>query len=841
MRNAARVRRELQRQKWEQMRAEDIEVDVDDDDDNEQFLKRLEETLQQRMEFLDQSFLVLRAKQINYVALRLHEALEPKRDADTQLIQAWTIQPQVQMKFKMNTHIQVLKLSTIFREVKCLRLHQQSGVRTAIEMEIFPSLRSIEALQTQITALQHVHYFARQLRFLHVEQTEMDALRQVLAPSHAENKSDPVVPWRCLKVLQLNCCALPSVDKSVNQLEVIKQLDFGWNEIQKFEVPLLTPTLEVLNLCHNLLREVPPIQSLERLRELDLSVNKIKSLRGLEALVSLEVLDVSHNLLDRITDVELLVPLHKLHRLVLQHNPIARRPDYRREVLFYLNEGIELDGTEWSAAELLSMKKSRRLQTVLDNNESALSWGEPVVPDGAASTVAPSDTGSSTWNEAKLVLTYPLLPVTTSMTPHIAEIRSAPSMLSPRFRPTQQQFGGGQPARSQSSSRLATIDDIERASYRIDDDEEEDDAFGGSRFRTVDDFFTSRDDFIVVLDTDLVDMRVDTLAAETDISDEDSDSSSEEGCNRSRKYTMSDFMRDFEEEESLFLEGTAPSEADLLMARKNSHGRRKRRESALSIRVLLGADEASKYDLIFGIDGIPATLDLKTHEIIETSHPNDRETPICITRSLPDLVAVGSSSHSSRARIVTLKMRTPLNQLVEVTYQIDSIVTLERVLASTIGYLHQQKPSPPVICVCANCGAVSHCTREYLVHFVPGTPLSSGATDPFILYSCLLCNSFNVREVTFERMIAVYSADGMTLSAKRVQSTPLPIPETGDGFYIEEAEIDASEALDMYECVMISSNGVREVMVPSSSFSEADDVVTNHAREEAIVQAITMK
>uniref|UniRef100_K3X8D2 Dynein axonemal light chain 1 n=1 Tax=Globisporangium ultimum (strain ATCC 200006 / CBS 805.95 / DAOM BR144) TaxID=431595 RepID=K3X8D2_GLOUD len=769
MRNAARARRELRRQQWERMRTEDIEIDVDDDD-NEQFLKRLEETLQQRMEFLDQSFLVLRAKQINYVALRLHEALEPKRDADTQLIQAWTIQPQVQMKFKMNTHIQVLKLSTIFREVKCLRLHQQSGVRTAIEIEIFPSLRSIEVLQTQITALRHVHYFARQLRFLHVEQTEMDALRQILAPSRVGNKSDPVVPWRCLKVLHLNCCALPSVDKSANQLEVIKQLDFGWNEIQKFEVPLLTPTLEVLNLCHNLLLEVPPIQSLERLRELDLSVNKIKSLRGLEALVSLEVLDVSHNLLDRITDVELLVPLHKLRRLVLQHNPIARRPDYRREVLFYLDEGIELDGTEWSAAELLSMKKSRRLQTALDNNENALNWGEPLVLGGATSTVVASGNGSSTWNEVKLVLTYPSLPVTTSMTPHIAEIRSAPSMLSPRFRPPPpQQFGGGQPARSQSASRFTMKDDIERASYRIDDDDEDDGTFGGgggSRFRTVDDFFTSRDDFIVVLDTDLVDMRVDTL--ETDISDEDSDCSSEEGRNRSRKYTMSDFMRDFEEEELLFLEGTAPSEVDLLMARKNSHGRRRRRESALSIRVLLGADEANKYDLIFGIDGIPAMLNLKAHEIIETIHPNDRETPICITRSLPDLVAVGSSSHASRARIVTLKLRTPLSRLIEVT-------------------------------------------------------------------------SFNVREVTFERMIAVYSADGVTLSAKRMLSSPLPIPETGDGFYIEEVEVDASEALDMYECVMISSNGVREMMVPSSSFSEADDVVINHAREEAIVQAITMK
>lgn len=34
-------------------------------------------------------------------------------------------------------------------------------------------------------------------------------------------------------------------------------------------------------------------------------------------------------------------------------------------------------------------------------------------------------------------------------------------------------------------------------------------------------------------------------------------------------------------------------------------------ESELSVRVLLNAEEASEYDLAFGIDGVPATLDVK--------------------------------------------------------------------------------------------------------------------------------------------------------------------------------------------------------------------------------------
>lgn len=505
MRSSEETRRAALQRKWEQMRTEDIEIDVEDEDDEELFLTTLQEKLLERIDFLDQSFLVLRAKQINYAAIRLHEALEPKRDGDTNLIQAWTIQPQSSMKIKMNTHIQVLKLSTIFREVRCLRLHQQSGLRTAIEMEIFPSLRSIEVLQTQITALRNVHFFARQLRFLHIEQTDMDELRQILSPQSTDDASSFVV-WKCLETLQINCCALLAVDKSVNQLQAVRHMDLGWNRIQSFEVPLETSTLEVLHLCHNKLRDIPPIQSLQRLRELNLSVNKIKSLRGLEALVALEVLDVSHNQIHLMSDVELLVHLKKLKRLVLQHNPIARRPDYRREVLFYLGEGIELDGQPWSASELLSMKKSRRLQSTFEK-ESAASWG-----DAPVALSAPTAAHRSPGDE-KFVLTYPVLPATKGLTPHLVEICKPASILSPRFRqPQQQQFpvssSSGMGSRSNSSARMTGVmDDSELSAYQLEDDDE-DDVAGGEIFRTVDDFFRTQEDFLVILDTDLVDARV---------------------------------------------------------------------------------------------------------------------------------------------------------------------------------------------------------------------------------------------------------------------------------------------------------------------------------------------
>lgn len=502
------------------MRAEDIELD--DEYDEERFLTTLQEKLLERMDFLDHSFLVLRAKQINYAAIRLHEALEPKRDEDTQLIQAWTIQPQRHRQIKMSTHIQVLKLSTIFREVQCLRLHQQSGLRTAIEIEIFPSLRSIEVLQTQITALRHVHFFARQLRFLHVEQTDMDALQQILSPQSQTHKTAPVV-WHKLERLQINCCALLAVDASVNQLPAIKHLDLGWNCITSFDAPLETSSLQVLHLCHNKLRAVPPIERLRHLRELDLSVNKITSLRGLESLVSLEALDVSHNSVASMADVERLVRLPRLRRLVLQHNPIARRPDYRREVLFYLGEHIDLDKQAWSTAELVSMKQSRQLlPSPHDRQSSESSWGDaPVLRVSSVSLGAIKSSASASENAEKFVLTYPVLPASrSSLTPHVVEIRRAPSALSPRYRQQQHQssfsasseFGA---SRTASSSHLSTADDSSELSpFSIVGDAIDDHgAAGHALFRTVDDFFTTQSDFIVVLDTDLVDARVEHTGA----------------------------------------------------------------------------------------------------------------------------------------------------------------------------------------------------------------------------------------------------------------------------------------------------------------------------------------
>lgn len=413
------------------------DIVIDDELEEDDFVRALEEKLQLRSDELSGSvngsapFLVLRAAQIDTLASRLHDILEPKRD-ETNIVQAWTIQPQLQRKVKMSSHIQVLKLSTILREVQCLRVHQISleaggPARTApIELDIFPSLRVVEILHSRADLLRNAHYFVRQLQSLHIEHTPMESLRELLAPSPPlDEDMSEAAEWRRLHTLELNCCGLPAVDMSVNLLSAIKTLDLGWNEIKTFESSLESQTLESLSLCHNLLSSLPPIQALTNLKALDLSVNQIESLAGIEALQQLEALDVSHNLINSMNELERLANIQRLTRAKLSHNPIARRADYRREVFFFVGKTVELDGKPWSFAELASMKDRRSFQGYGQKTETAIAQEAT----NTAKVFPKADGLSCGKADLRMIMSYPLLPQKRSVTAHYAHIHNPKSTL----------------------------------------------------------------------------------------------------------------------------------------------------------------------------------------------------------------------------------------------------------------------------------------------------------------------------------------------------------------------------------------------------------------------------
>ncbi|KAG1686534.1 hypothetical protein DVH05_006500 [Phytophthora capsici] len=786
-------------------------ITVDESLDEETFLKTLEETLQQHVASLSQQFLVLSESQVASLAFRLHDALVPKRDADTGVIQAWTIQPQLQLKVKASAHIQVLKLSTILREVQRLRLHQchtdEEAVGDPIEVEIFPSLRVIEALNTGSRGLQNAHYFAAQLRELHIEHTQVTTLRELLKPEQQENKV-----WRKLLKLQMNCCDLQVVDASVNLLRAVRTLDLGWNQIKTFETDVTTKTLQVLNLCHNQLKLVPPIQSLRGLRELDLAVNGIVSLKGLEKLTALERLDISHNLIDDIAEVELLTGLPKLTYLKMEFNPIARRPDYRREVLFYLGEPIELDGQRWNDAEVSSMAY-RRMLMMLDgekerNGESSM-WGQTV---GAPAYPKARVRSGIVVKNPKLVLDYPELPRSQDAPAHFVEIQNPPSALPI------------------SSKRLnsAGVSEAERGHSSMKSALNSHGAQGARpTFRTVDEYFRTQRDVIVSKAKKERGQNEDQTATSGEDSDE---SNAEKTRKRSRKYTASDFMRDFEEEELLVREGNDIDTVGVPAGRSTSETQLSSPQKPgrnVNVRVLLSAKEAAELDLHFGIDGVPANVEIKSRELVERFTVSDGKGPIAITRWLPDVAAVGVSMHSSRAKIIMMKFRSRgSTSVADAAYQFDAVVALETLFSWLVARLYQQFKGHVVICNCVDCGALSLLTSKY--------PARSEAEDALMVYSCLFCSSCNVREIPFKKLVAICVNEGVTIPSS-IPLAPPPWEMITEGFYIEEP---AGTDPGMSDCVMVSYNGIREVAVPPADVGASDEAHSNEI-SDAIVHAMT--
>ena len=72
-------------------------------------------------------------------------------------------------------------------------------------------------------------------------------------------------------------------------------------------------------------------------------------------------LDVSFNRIDATSEIAALRALPLLRSLVVKGNPVARRPDLRREVMFFLGDALELDGVPWTPAEVASMQHCRTL------------------------------------------------------------------------------------------------------------------------------------------------------------------------------------------------------------------------------------------------------------------------------------------------------------------------------------------------------------------------------------------------------------------------------------------------------------------------------------------------
>lgn len=219
---------------------------------------------------------------------------------------------------------------------------------------------------------------------------------------------------------------------------------------------------------------------------------------------------------------------------------------------------------------------------------------------------------------------------------------------------------------------------------------------------------------------------------------------------------------------------------------------------------------------------------------------------VTIRRDLDDSIAIGALVESTgRPHIITLELqREPLPATSSrVTYKVDTVTTLQKLLNVAVDHLYQTPKNQISACNCANCGAVSLYSRDYLA--VNASTLlkrsGPGAEISITVYACLLCSSRNVREVSFEKFQKICSSKGIEVTLKttaELVSGPSHLEQ--DGFLIEERLLDPNANPEASEIILISNNGLREVTSRQGAFSSSKDFASDDW-SDAIADAITAK
>lgn len=101
--------------------------------------------------------------------------------------------------------------------------------------------------------------------------------------------------------------------------------------------------LKTLSLSHNKLMKIENLDSLTQLQNLDLSGNNIFSLSGFTAKHRIFRLNMAENQISELDEVEHLVQIKSLWYLDLSNNPVIDQEDYRKSVVYIMQQLKELD------------------------------------------------------------------------------------------------------------------------------------------------------------------------------------------------------------------------------------------------------------------------------------------------------------------------------------------------------------------------------------------------------------------------------------------------------------------------------------------------------------------
>ena len=223
---------------------------------------------------------------------------------------------------------------------------------------------------------------------------------------------------------------------------------------------------------------------------------------------------------------------------------------------------------------------------------------------------------------------------------------------------------------------------------------------------------------------------------------------------------------------------------------------------------------------------------LQPQGVVEKLIVNEGNDPLTITRSFPDIAAVGTSMLSNSAKRITMKLRSRVSSVsTDAAYQLSSVTSLEALLSPLIAHLFQQYSSCIVLCNCMSCRALSLLT--------PSHPERRKDDHLPTVYSCLLCASCDVREVSFKKFVALCANGGITIPSS-IPLAPPPWEAITEGFYIEEpSPADSGTGASTCEYIMVSCNCIREVTAPSAE-PDTNDEVHSDEWNDVVAHAVTM-
>uniref|UniRef100_F6YP95 Guanylate kinase-like domain-containing protein n=1 Tax=Ciona intestinalis TaxID=7719 RepID=F6YP95_CIOIN len=232
-----------------------------------------------------------------------------------------------------------------------------------IGLEDISALKSLQHIQeldlshnnlTDLSALRNMRYLVK-LNVSHNELTEVldfeppFGLREANFSHNNITKMPGLSTHGHLSILNLEHNRIEEVE-GLSNCSYLQKLVLSRNLIQNIS-GFENLNLRVLELAHNKLTQIENLETVQQLQELDLSGNNLFSLCGLEGMNDLCLLNCEGNQLSDLAEIQYIESIQSIRTLNFVNNPMVEAEEYRKSVIFAMQQITELDGVPVSVEE----------------------------------------------------------------------------------------------------------------------------------------------------------------------------------------------------------------------------------------------------------------------------------------------------------------------------------------------------------------------------------------------------------------------------------------------------------------------------------------------------------